>query len=209
VQTRKQHAGFFLQNRQKQPKKNEFQMNELEELLAGSDMAMPEVLRQLPLHQQQEVVAWIKNVVSHNTEGLDDLYNAISMIVKYIPNFMVVPLMVEHIRPRIAAGVCIKMGVDQATGYANDLPLEYFSKVSKHLDAMMMAQILEKMKKNTVEKFIHYELKHHQTRVLDIAEHLDRRILEIVAKLVTLPEPANDHDKNPHRTVIEKIRAMQ
>ena len=184
-------------------------MNELDELLAGSDMTLPEVLGQLPLHQQQEVVAWIKNVVSHNTDGLDDLYNAISMIVKYIPNFMVVPLMVEHIRPRIAAGVCIKMGVDQATGYANDLPLEYFSKVSKHLDAMMMAQILEKMKKNTVEKFIHYELKHHQTRVLDIAEHLDQRMLKIVAKLVTLPEPANDHDKNPHRTVIEKIRAMQ
>ena len=184
-------------------------MSELDELVAWSDLAVPEVLHQLPHQQQQEVVSWIKNLVSHNTDGLDDLYNAISMIVKYIPHFMVIPLMVEHIRPRIAAGVCIKMGVDQATGYANDLPLEYFSKVSKHLDALMMAQILEKMKKNTVEKFIHYELKHHQTRVLDIAEHLDRRILEIVAKLVTLPEPGNDLANTPHRTIIEKIRAIQ
>jgi hypothetical protein len=101
------------------------------------------------------------------------------------------------------------MGVDQATGYANDLPLEYFSAVSKHLDATMMAQILEKMKKNTVEKFIHYELKNYQSRVLDIATHVDRRILQIVAKLVTLPEPSTVPGNNPHEAVIEKIRAMQ
>ena len=122
---------------------------------------------------------------------------------------MVIPLMVEHIRPRIAAGVCIKMGVEQATGYANDLPLEYFSEVSKHLDAAMMAQILEKMKKQTAEKFIHHELKHHQTRLLEIAEHLNRRLLEIVAKLVILPEHKTDLINTPHNTVIDKIRAMQ
>lgn len=170
---------------------------------------MPGVLHQLPLHQQQEVALWAKTIVSHNTEGLDDLYNAISMIVKYIPNFLVIPLMVEHIRPRIAAGVCIKMGVEQATGYANDLPLEYFSDVSKHLDATMMAEILQKMKKQTAEKFIHHELKHHQNRILDIAQHLDQRLLEIVAKLVTLPEENNEHDSQTHRTIIEKIRVMQ
>jgi hypothetical protein len=184
-------------------------MSELEKLLAWSEMPVPEVLHQLPHQEQQEVAAWAKNLVSNKTEGLDDLYNAISMIVKYIPNFMVIPLMVAHIRPRIAAEVCIKMGVDQATGYANDLPLEYFSAVSKHLDTMMMAQILEKMKKNTAEKFIHYELQHYQSRILDIAEHLDRRILEIVAKLVTLPKHENDPARSQHRTVIDKIRAMQ
>ena len=79
-------------------------MSELDKLLTGSDLAVPEVLYQLPHHQQQEVISWVRNLVSHNTEGLDDLYNAISMIVKYIPHFMVIPLMVEHIRPRIAAG---------------------------------------------------------------------------------------------------------
>jgi pentose-5-phosphate-3-epimerase len=184
-------------------------MSELDKLLAWGDLPVPEVLRQLPHQQQQEVATWAINIISNKTEGLDDLYNAISMIVKYIPNFMVVPLMVEHIRPRIAAEVCIKMGVDQATGYANDLPLEYFSAVSKHLDATMMAQILEKMKKNTVEKFIHYELKNYQSRVLDIATHVDRRILQIVAKLVTLPEPSTVPGNNPHEAVIEKIRAMQ
>lgn len=185
-------------------------MSEMEELLAWSDMPLPEVLRQLPHQEQQEIAAWAKTIVSNKTEGLDDLYNAISMIVKYIPNFMVVPLMVEHIRPRIAAEVCIKMGIDQATGYANDLPLEYFSAVSKHLEAPMMAMILEKMKRHTVEKFIHHELQHHQNRLLDIAIHLDRHILEIVAKHATLPEPGTDNSKNPqHQTVIERIRAMQ
>jgi len=164
-------------------------MSELEELLALSDMPVPQVLHQLPPHQKLEVISWAKDLVSQKTEGLDDLYNAISMIVKYIPHFMVIPLMVEHIRPKIAAEVCIKMGVDQATGYANDLPLEYFSEVSRHLDTVTMARILEKMKKHHAEKFIQYELQHHKNRILDIALHLNRYIRDIVAKYIPLPEP--------------------
>ncbi len=184
-------------------------MSELEELLAWSNLPVPGVLHQLPQHQQQEVIHWAKTVVNHNTEGLDDLYNAISMIVKYIPNFMVIPLMVEHIRPRIAAGVCIKMGVEQATGYANDLPLEYFCDVSKHLDATMMAEILQKMRRQNAEKFICHELKHHQSRILDIAQHLDLRLLEIVAKLVTFTEEGSEHASSTHKTIIDKIKTMQ
>ena len=149
-------------------------MSELNELLELSPMPLPEALHQLEPHQKQEIISWAKNLVSHNTEGLEDLYNAIGMIVKFIPNFMVIPLMVEHIRPRIAAGVCMKMGVDQATGYANDLPLNYFIEVSHHLDVVTMAQILEKMKKHQSEKFIQYELIHHQSRMLDIARHLEK-----------------------------------
>lgn len=117
--------------------------------------------------------------------------------------------MVEYIRPQIAAGVCRKMGVDQATGYANDLPLVYFSEVSKHIDADMMAHILEKMKKHHVEKFIHYELEHHQSRMLEIAQHLNRHILEIVAKQVTLPEYGTDLAENPYKEIINKIRVLQ
>ncbi len=209
MQIKKKDAGIILRSHAAKGKKSEIQMSELEKLLAWSNLPVPEVLHQLPLVQQQEVILWAKTVVNHNTEGLDDLYNAISMIVKYIPHFMVIPLMVEHIRPQIAAGVCIKMGVEQATGYANDLPLEYFSNVSKHLDATMMAEILQKMRKQSAERFIHHELKYHQSRVLDIAQHLDRRLLEIVAKLVTFPEEENNEATTPHRTVINKIRAMQ
>jgi len=184
-------------------------MSELEMLLAWSPVPLPQVLRDMPSHQQQEIIAWAKNIVEKKTEGLDDLYNAIGMIVKYIPNFMVVPLMVEHIRPRIAAEVCIKMGVDQATGYANDLPLEYFSEVSSHLDAPMMAQVLAKMKRNTVEKFILLTLKQQPARMLDIAVHLDCPILEMVAKRITLPQDDNELATSPHKAIIDKIRSIQ
>jgi len=184
-------------------------MSELEMLLAWSPVPLPQVLRDMPSHQQQEIIAWAKNIVEKKTEGLDDLYNAIGMIVKYIPNFMVVPLMVEHIRPRIAAEVCIKMGVDQATGYANDLPLEYFSEVSSHLDAPMMAQVLAKMKRNTVEKFILLTLQKQPARMLDIAVHLDRPILEMVAKRITLPQDDNELAASPHKAIIDKIRSIQ
>jgi hypothetical protein len=188
---------------------SETQIHDLEQLLAWTNLPVPDVLLQLPSLQQQQVASWASTLVNHKTEGFEDLYSAISMIVKYIPHFMVIPLMVEYIRPQIAAGVCRKMGVEQATGYANDLPLPYFSEVSKHIDAEMMARILEKMKKHAVEKFIHNELEHHQSRLLEIAQHLHRNILEIVAKHVTLPEYGTDLAENPYKEVIDKIRALQ
>jgi hypothetical protein len=184
-------------------------MSELEKSLAWTNLPIPEVLHQLPFNQQEQVVSWAKELVSHKTEGFEELYMAIGMIVKYIPHFVVIPLMVEHIKPQIAAGVCGKMGVDQAVGYANDLPLDYFSEVSIHLDAEIMAQILEKMKKHNAEKFINNELKCHLNRMLDIASHLDKRMLEIVAKHVTLPEHEDDLLNLPHKPVIDKIRALQ
>ncbi|MEI6638269.1 MAG: hypothetical protein FDX02_03280 [Chlorobium sp.] len=184
-------------------------MSEVDELIAWSMEPLPEALQQLQPQQQLEVLSWAKNLVGHETEGLDDLYKAIGMIVKYIPNFMVIPLMVEHIRPRIAAQVCIKMGIDLATGYANDLPLEYFSKISTHLDEKMMAQILTKMKRSQVEKFIIMALKEDPTRLLDIATHLERPVLEIVAKYVAFPEDESELAVSPHKAVIDKIRSLQ
>jgi hypothetical protein len=185
-------------------------MSKLDKSLAWTNLPVPEVLHQLTGNQQEEIVSWARNLVDHKTDGFEELYMAIGMIVKYIPHFVVIPLMVEHIKPQIAAGVCSKMGVDQAVGYANDLPLEYFCEVSIHLDSEVMARILEKMKKHHAEKFIHHELKSNLPHILDIALHLDRRMLEIVAKQVTLPEEENDDLLNhPHKPIFDKLRALQ
>ncbi len=184
-------------------------MNELEHALEWTKQPVPDVLQELHPTQQQKVITYIDNLVRSKTDGLDELYHAISMIVKYIPHFVVIPLMVEHIKPQIAAGVCKKMSVEQATGYANDLPLDYFSQVSGHIENPLMAEILGKMKKHRAEKFILHELQHHLLHMLDIAEHLDERMLKVVAKLVTLPEHEDDLVNHPHREIIEQLRGMQ
>lgn len=184
-------------------------MTELQEALAWTDIPLPEELHNLQHFQQESLASYVRDVVNSKTDGFEELFHAIAMIVKYIPHFMVIPLMVEHIRPQIAAGVCRKMGVDQATGYANDLPLEYFSEVSRHLGNDLVAELLGKMKKHHAVKFIHYELQHHLAHMLDISEYLEPRMLEIVARHVTLPEHEDDLLKHPHRMVIKKIRSMQ
>jgi len=200
---------FMRANPATEAKTNQSPMNELEKALAWTDLPVPDVLHQLPSHHQHQVVSWAKNVVTLKTDGFEELYHAIGMIVKYIPHFVVIPLMVEHIKPHIAAGVCRKMGIDQAVGYANDLPLNYFCEVSQHLDTMMMAQILEKMKRHHAEKYIHHQLQHQLNRMLDIAEHLDHRMLEVMAKRVTLPDNEEELLSHPKITVIRKIRALQ
>ncbi|MCW8796780.1 MAG: hypothetical protein OQK67_06915 [Chlorobium sp.] len=184
-------------------------MNDTEHALEWTNQPMPDVLQELHPSQQRKVINYIDNLVSSKTDGLEELYHAIAMIVKYIPHFVVIPLMVEHIKPQIAAGVCIKMSVDQATGYANELPLEYFSKVSQHIENPLMAEILGKMKKHKAEKFIRYELQHLPAHMLDISRHLDKQKLEIVAKSVTLPSHDDDLVGHPHKEIIEQLRYMQ
>ncbi len=184
-------------------------MSPLQDTLDWTAVPVPPALQELAPSQQQAVADFTREVIAEKTNGFEELYHAISMIVKYIPHFIVIPLMVEHIRPQIAAGVCRKMGIDQATHYANDLPIEYFSEVSRHLDHEMMAHIFEKMKRHHAEKVIQYELRNHLSHMLDIATFLDKRLLEFVARQVTLPDNPEELNNHPQLAVIEKIRALQ
>jgi hypothetical protein len=184
-------------------------MNTLDHSLAWANIPVPEALLELTEEQQHAVASYARALVEVKTEGFEELYQAISMIVKYIPSFIVIPLMVEHIRPQIAAGVCRKMGVEQATHYANDLPLEYFSEVSLHIDDQMMAQILEKMKRHQAEKVIEHELRLNLTHILDIAVHLEGRMFDFIARSLTLPEQEEALIKHPDKGFVEKIRSKQ
>ncbi len=184
-------------------------MSTLGEQLAWTGIPVPAALENLDTAAKEALTGYIKEVVGKKTDGLDELYHAIGMIVKYIPHFIVIPLMVDHIRPQISAGVCRTMGVDQSVHYANDLPVEYFSEVSKHLDDTLMSQIFEKMKRHQAEKVINHELRHHLDHMLGIASHLDGKLLQYIAKQVNLPDRPEELLSHPHREVIEKLRAMQ
>lgn len=183
-------------------------MNSIEETLSWTNFPVPEVLHELHPTQQEKIASYVHGLVTHKTDGLEELYEAISKIVKYIPNIVVIPLMTEHIRPNIAAEVCNRMSIGQATGYANDLPVEYFCQVSLHLEADMMAEILDRMKRDRAERYILYTLKSEPLFMLEIGNHLNDRILKLVARHVTLPEDQEEINSSPYRTVLEKIQAF-
>ncbi|RXK85124.1 hypothetical protein EST62_07510 [Chlorobaculum sp. 24CR] len=184
-------------------------MTAIEETLAWTEIPLPETLRNLTQEEQEALAGYVREVIKSKTDGFDELYHAIGSIVRFIPHFIVIPLMVEHIRPQISAGVCRTMGVDQAVNYANDLPLEYFSEVSRHLDNDLMARILEKMKRNQAEKVMLFELLHHRSHMLGIAEHLDRRMLEFVVKNLDLNGlPEGDPVLLAHKSLSEKLHNL-
>ncbi|NTW52200.1 MAG: hypothetical protein HGB22_06405 [Chlorobiaceae bacterium] len=184
-------------------------MASLEESLSWTGTPLPDALQNLGQEQQDALVGYIQTVVTLKTDGLDELFEAISAIVKFIPHFIVIPLMVDNIRPQISAGVCKKMGVDQAVNYANDLPVEYFSQVSRHIDDEMMARILEKMKRHHAEKVIKFELLNNQHHMLDIAGHFEQRLLEFVAKNIDFAQhPECQATLHKHCNVIERMRAL-
>ncbi len=181
-------------------------MNNIEETLAWTNFPVPEVIHELHPRQQEKIATYLHGLVSHKTDGLEDLYDAISKIVKYIPNIVVIPLMTEHIRPNIAASVCKKMSLSQATGYANDLPLEYFGQIALHLEPELMARILDGMKRDKAEQVILHTLKTEPMFMLEISQHLNDRMLKVVARYVTLPEDQEEIEASPYKNVIEKLR---
>lgn len=157
-------------------------MSALNPLFQNLNHPVPDVLNQLSEVQQQEVFGWVEQLITDQNEGVDELYNAISSIVKFIPNFMVIPLMVEQIHPRIAAGVCVKMGVEKATSYANDLPIEYLSNVMHYLSNQMAADILASMKRYSAEKLLHYEQEHYNNQLQTLLPYLTESLREVLTK---------------------------
>jgi len=55
--------------------------------LAWAEVPVPDTIQQMEPRQQEAVSSWMQEVVARKTEGFNELYQAISMIVKYIPHF--------------------------------------------------------------------------------------------------------------------------
>ncbi|MBF0237883.1 MAG: hypothetical protein HQM12_09275 [SAR324 cluster bacterium] len=182
--------------------------NILTKLIEWTEKPVPGFFKTLTPEQHQELLEYVHHVIDYETDGLDELYHTISSLIKYVPNFVLLPLITKFIKPPIAAGVCAKLSVKQASKIASDLPAEYLGEVALHMDSKLAAEILEELKPKLAEECIEYEGSHHPMKTLDIGQHVSDRLLKSASKYLYLLENVDDVLLETYKDVIQKLRAV-
>ncbi len=182
-------------------------MDDLKLLMTFTKSPVPAFFKTLSHEEQKELREYVETVISTKTDGLEELYYTIGVVIKFIPNFVLIPLTLQYIKPTIAAGVCEKLKLDQAVSLANDLPPEYIGEIAMHTSSKRSAQILEQLRASLAEKCIKYEGEHHPIKALEIGKHVSPRILKLCSKYLYLLENLDDSVLALYDDLIEKIRA--
>ena len=183
--------------------------NDLKHLMEWTEEPIPPFFKELSPDQLHALRGYTQNVVDYETDGLDELYYTISSLIKYIPNFVLLPLITNYIKPPIAAGVCAKLSVKEASNLAAGLPVEYLGEVALHLESEWAAEIFARLKPSLAEKCIVYEASNHPMKTLDIGQYVDTKLLKKASQYLHLLETVDETLLEEYAELIETIRSFE
>lgn len=177
-------------------------LNYLAELTGNSTPAFFNALSEKEL---TELESYVKSVIDRGEAGLDRLFESMSMMMKFIPNFILHAITPKYIEPSIAARITSKLTVKQALGVTTGLPIEYIGDTSAYLESQLAAEILSGIKKNRVEQILAYLVNKHPLKTLDILEHVSKDFIKFAQPLI--PVSLSEHtDLSPaRREIFDKI----
>ena len=183
--------------------------NDLRRLIEWTEKPVPPFFRELSSEQLHELHGYTQNVVDYETDGLEELYYTISKLMKYIPNFVLLPLIINYIKPPIAAGVCAELSLKEASSLASGLPVEYLGEVALHLESEWAAEIFSKLKPALAEECIEYEVTHHPMKTLDIGQYVDTTLLKKASPYLHLLEAVDETLLEEYAELIDTIRSFE
>ena len=109
--------------------------DDLKHLIEWTEEPIPPFFKKLLPEHLHALRDYTQNVVDYETDGLDELYYTISKLITYIPNFILLPLITNYIKPPIAAGVCAELSLKEASNLASGLSADYLGEVALHLES--------------------------------------------------------------------------
>lgn len=149
----------------------------LEFLIELTEAPTPTFFRELSEPQLDELRNYIECVVNRDQAGLDRLFESMSMMMKFIPNFILHSITPKYIEPSIAARITNKLTVKQALGVTTGLPIDYIGETAVYLESRHAAEILIGLKTSKIKQVIEYVIDKHPPKALDILEHVPDDIL--------------------------------
>ena len=184
------------------------QQDKLNYLAELTEVSTPAFFNTLPETELTELVAYVESVVSRGEAGLDRLFESMSMMMKFIPNFILHAITPKYIEPSIAARITSKLTVKQALGVTTGLPIEYIGDTSAYLDNHLAAEILSGIKKNRVEQILVYLINKHPLKALDILEHVPKNLLNIAQPLIPHSLSKQTSLSSARQDILEKIQQL-
>tara|TARA_R110002167_G_scaffold125911_2_gene306415 strand:+ start:1021 stop:1584 length:564 start_codon:yes stop_codon:yes gene_type:complete len=184
------------------------QQDKLNYLAELTETSTPQFFKTLSGKELTELKVYVESVVNKREAGLDRLFESMSMMMKFIPNFILHAITPKYIEPSIAARITGKLTVKQALGVTTGLPIEYIGDTSAYLESQLAADILSGIKNSRVEKILAYLVSNHPLKALDILEHVSNDLLKIAKPLI--PESLSVHIglSSARQEILEKIQQL-
>ena len=184
------------------------QQDKLNYLAELTETYTPTFFNTLSEQELSELKDYVETVVNKDEDGLDNLFESMSMMMKFIPNFILHAITPKYIEPSIAARITSKLTVKQALGVTSGLPIDYIGDTSSYLDSKLAAEILSGIKKNRVDQILAYLVINHPLKALDILEHVSKDLLKIAQPLI--PDSLSEHIglSSARREILEKIKQI-
>ena len=181
------------------------QQDKLNYLAELTETSTPTFFNTLSETELAELETYIKSVVSNGEAGLDRLFESMSMMMKFIPNFILHAITPKYIEPSIAARITSKLTIKQALGVTTGLPIVYIGDTSAYLESQLAAEILSGIKKNRVEQILAYLVSKHPLKTLDILEHVSEDFLKIAQPLIPVSLSEQTGLSSARREILDKI----
>lgn len=156
----------------------------LDYLIELTEAPPPAFFNDLSEENLTQLHNFVETIIKQDEEGLDKLFESMSLMMKFIPNFILHSITPKYIEPSIAARITNKLTVKQALGVTSGLPIEYIGDTAAFLDSHHAGNILSGLKTNKIENVIQYVLKKHPLKALDIFEYVTDSILKIAKPYV-------------------------
>jgi len=184
------------------------QKDNLNYLAELTETSTPSFFNELSEDNLNELKGYVDTVVSKGETGLDKLFESMSMMMKFIPNFILHAITPKYIEPSIAARITSKLTVKQSLGVTSGLPAEYIGDTAAYLDSQHAADILSGIKKNKIEPIIDYIVNKHPLKALDIFEHVSSDILRFAKPFVQASTFDEASLSSARRKILEKVQQL-
>lgn len=138
--------------------------------------------------------------------GLDKLFVSMSMMMKFIPNFILHSLTPKYTEPSIAARITSKLTIKQSVGITAGLPSDYVGETSVYLAPRHAAEILEGLKKDKIKSIVEYMVVNHPLKALDITEHLSADTLKLCALFTSRINVDEANLSSTRKAMLDRLR---
>jgi hypothetical protein len=184
------------------------QQDNLNYLAELTEASPPSFLNELSEDNLNQLKVYVDVVIRKNEAGLDKLFESMSMMMKFIPNFILHAITPKYIEPSIAARITSKLTIKQSLGVTSGLPFDYIGDTAAYLDSQHAADILSGIKKNKIEQIIAYMVNKHPLKVLDICEHFSVDILKLAKPLILAVTFDEAGLNSARRELLEKVQLL-
>jgi flagellar motor switch protein FliG len=145
----------------------------------------PSFINEMSPEQLHQLREFMEQVLRREEEALTNMFKSMALLMKYIPNVILCPIIPRYFSPSIAAMITQELNMKQITGVISGLPVAYIGEISVYLDSELAAEILQNIKPKLAMQVIEYCVEKSPLSVLDTMAHAPESLQKFATQGLT------------------------